>query len=298
MGKIFAVVNQKGGVGKTTTAVNLCAELGQAGKKVLLCDLDPQANATSGVGQDRNNREANVYRVLTGEIALAAAVQPTAFENLELLPSHPDLTGAEVEMVNLLGREYVLRDALRGVRDAYDFIFIDCPPSLNILVINALTAASRIILPIQCEYYALEGLSLLMNTISLVRERLNPDLRIEGVLLTMSDLRTRLSAQVMAEVRSHFGDQVFETVIPRNVRLGEAPSFGLPAGYYDPDSAGARAYRDFARELLVRLGMAPPPENPPAGEEAPTDCPQISPLPEGKPVISHQETEDRSQKNP
>jgi len=252
MENTYAVVNQKGGVGKTTTAVNLCAELGRSGRRVLLCDLDPQANATSGVGHSRDDREHNIYRVLTGNLGMSEAVCSTEFAGLDLVPSHPDLTGAEVELVAVLGREFILRDALAPVVAAYDYVVIDCPPSLNILVINALAAARKVIVPIQCEYYALEGLSLLMNTISLVRDRLNPELSLAGVLMTMADGRTNLSGQVIEEVRSHFGERVFTSVIPRNIRLGEAPSFGRPIGDYAPASKGAAAYRNFARELTTR----------------------------------------------
>jgi len=252
MARTIAVVNQKGGVGKTTTAVNLAAELGIAGSRVLLCDLDPQGNATSGVGHPRDDRDKNVYALLAGKIMADAAVAPTAFRNLSLLPSHPDLTGAEVELVGMLGREFILKERLAPLSPNFDYIIIDCPPSLNILVINALTAAGSILLPIQCEYYALEGLSLLVNTVALVRERLNPHLYIEGVVMTMRDARTNLSTQVIEEVRNYFREQLFTTVIPRNVRLSEAPSFGQPAVYYDPESSGAAAYRELARELVAR----------------------------------------------
>ncbi len=247
--RIIALVNQKGGVGKTTTAVNLAAGLGDRGRRVLLVDLDPQGNATSGVGVEKTNRERNSYRLLLGEITLEEAIVPTGFSNLSLVPSHPDLTGAEVELISVIGREYRLRDTIPAPDPGYEYILIDCPPSLNLLVINALAAAGELIIPIQAEYYALEGISQLLGAIRLVRERLNPGLKITGVLLTMADRRTRLSGQVVAEVRSYFADQVFAVEIPRNVKLGEAPSFGQPIIYYDRVSSGSEAYLTLAAEV-------------------------------------------------
>ena len=251
--KIITIVNQKGGVGKTTTSVSLAAALGLAGYPVLLIDLDPQGNATSGVGVAKDDRGRSIYPLILGQVGIEDCIRETEFKNISLVPSHPDLTGAEVELISFLGREYRLRDALNPIRDRYPFILIDCPPSLNILVINALACADELIVPIQAEYYALEGISQLMGAIRLVRERLNPDLRIRGVLLTMSDNRIRLSQQVIDEVRGFFKGDVFETIIPRNVRLGEAPSFGKPIQYYDKRSSGAMAYNALAQEMTKDL---------------------------------------------
>ncbi len=247
--RIIALVNQKGGVGKTTTAVNLAAGLGELGRRVLLIDLDPQGNATSGVGVEKNHRERNSYRLILGQSSLEESIIATEFENLFLVPSHPDLTGAEVELISVIGREFRLRDTIPSPDSGFEYILIDCPPSLNLLVINALAAAGELIIPIQAEYYALEGISQLLGAIRLVRERLNPGLKITGVLLTMADRRTRLSGQVTAEVRNYFSDQVFGTEIPRNVKLGEAPSFGKPIIYYDRLSSGAEAYQSLAAEI-------------------------------------------------
>lgn len=252
-GKIIAVVNQKGGVGKTTTCISLSAALGLAGFKVLLVDLDPQGNATSGVGIGRDKRDRNIYPLLIGQAGIDDCIQRTEFKNLSLVPSHPDLTGAEVELINFIAREYRLKEAIKPVREKYSFIMIDCPPSLNILVINALACADELIVPIQAEYYALEGISQLIGAVNLVRDRLNPDLIIRGVLLTMSDIRTRLSQQVINEVRGFFKGDVFKTVIPRNVRLGEAPSFGKPIQYYDNKSSGAMAYNSLAQEIVGKI---------------------------------------------
>ena len=250
--KTIAIVNQKGGVGKTTTSVSLAAALGLAGYPVLLVDLDPQGNATSGVGVTKDDRDRSIYPLILGQAEVEDCIRVTEFQNLSLIPSHPDLTGAEVELISFLGREYRLRDALSPIKDKYPFIIIDCPPSLNILVINALACADELIVPIQAEYYALEGISQLMGAIKLVRERLNSNLRIRGVLLTMCDNRTRLSQQVIDEVRGFFQGDVFDTVIPRNVRLGEAPSFGRPIQYYDDRSSGAVAYRALAEEITKK----------------------------------------------
>lgn len=251
MSKIIAVANQKGGVGKTTTTVNLSACIAQAGKRVLCVDLDPQGNSTSGLGVDKEAPEYSIYDVLINDVAPAEAVVPTRIEGLDLLSSRKELSGAEVELVGALARETVLKRALDTLRSAYDYIFIDCPPSLGLLTINALTAADTLLAPIQCEYYALEGLSDLMNTVKLVKNRLNENLQVEGVVLTMFDGRTNLSAQVVTEVKKFFKNKVYETIIPRSVRLGEAPSFGLPITLYDERCAGAKAYVELAKELMA-----------------------------------------------
>ncbi|MGI6036623.1 MAG: ParA family protein [Limnochordia bacterium] len=252
MGKVLAVVNQKGGVGKSTTAVNLGAYLAHKGAKVLLIDGDPQGNASSGLGIDKGELEGCLYSVLIEGQPLRNIIRTTAVENLEVAPATIELAGAEVELVSVISREFRLRRALEAVKSDYEFIFIDAPPSLGLLTINGLTAADGVLVPIQCEYYALEGLSQLMRTIDLVREHLNPELIIEGVLMTMYDARTNLSQQVVEEVRSVFGDVVYQTVIPRNVRLSEAPSFGLPILNYDPKSKGAQAYEQLAEEVMAR----------------------------------------------
>ena len=253
--RIIAFVNQKGGVGKTTTCVNLAACLGEKGYRVLLIDLDPQGNATSGVGCDKTIADRNSYRLLIGHSTIQESVVQTPFKNLSIIPSHYDLTGAEVELINIIGREYRLRDALTEISDDFSYILIDCPPSLNLLVINALSAAKEIIIPIQAEYYALEGISQLLGAIQLVRERLNPILEITGVLLTMCDKRIRLSGQVIEEVRKYFHEKVFHTEIPRNVKLSEAPGFGKPILYYDRESSGATSYIKLAEEILINQGM-------------------------------------------
>lgn len=250
MGKCIAVANQKGGVGKTTTAINLSASLGALGKKTLLIDLDPQGNASSGVGFDKRQSEQSVYRVLSGEMEMAAACLQTAFDNLSLCPSDISLAGAEVELVLMDEREYRLKSALAPIKQDYDFILIDCPPSLGLLTLNALVAADTILIPIQCEYYALEGLSQLMATIRKIRQGLNRALEIEGVLLTMFDARTNLSIQVADEVKRFYPQKVYASVIPRNVRLSEAPSFGQPIHIYDKHSRGAECYMDLAQEVI------------------------------------------------
>lgn len=250
MSKIIAIANQKGGVGKTTTTVNLSACVAALGKRVLCIDIDPQGNCTSGLGVDKDSPEFSIYDVLINGVDAAEARVATPTENLELICARKELSGAEVELVNTLARETVLKRALDKVRNEYDYIFIDCPPSLGLLTINALTAADTLLAPIQCEYYALEGLSDLMNTVKLVRTHLNGKLAVEGVVLTMFDARTNLSEQVVLEVKKFFKNKVYNTIIPRSVRLGEAPSFGMPINKYDPKSVGAKAYDALARELV------------------------------------------------
>ena len=252
MSKIIAIANQKGGVGKTTTSVNLAACVAAAGRRVLLIDADPQGNATSGLGLDKNAIEHSVYDVFINEYGIDEVVQRTMLDTLWLVPSNIQLAGAEVELVTMMAREQVLKNALRPARDAYDYIFIDCPPSLGLLTLNALNAADTLLVPIQCEFYALEGLSQLMSTVRLVRKNLNPALDVEGVVLTMFDSRTNLSVQVVEEVRKFFRNKVYQTIIPRSVRLSEAPSFGLPVIRYAPRSSGAAAYTALANELLKR----------------------------------------------
>ena len=254
MGRIVAVANQKGGVGKTTTAVNLGACLAELGQRVLIVDLDPQGHSTSGLGLDKDEVETTIYDVLIEDVPVDRALLPTAVEGLFLVPATVDLAGAEVELVSALARETKLRRALREQADAFNLILIDCPPSLGLLTINALTAADSVLIPIQCEYFALEGLTQLMNSIRLVQQHLNPDLRLEGVVMTMFDGRTKLSAQVVAEVRKYFKDKVYKTVIPRNIRLSEAPSHGMPINTYDPTSKGAEAYAELAREVINGAG--------------------------------------------
>jgi chromosome partitioning protein len=251
MGTVYAIANQKGGVGKTTTAVNLAACVAEAGYEALLIDIDPQANATIGLGVEKTCPET-VYDVLVGEATLDAVIRPTAVEHLTLVPSGPDLAGANVELPRLPGSETRLRESLAGVRERFAFTLLDCPPSLGPLTVNALVAADRVIVPVQAEYFALEGLAGLLDTLSLVQRELNPRLTVAGMLLTMHDARTRLAQDVEREVRQHFPDLVFDTVIPRNIRVGEAPSFGKPVIHHDPHSAGAGAYFELAREVAAR----------------------------------------------
>jgi chromosome partitioning protein len=253
-----AVANQKGGVGKSTTAVNLGAYLALAGARILVVDLDPQGNASTGLGLDHRRIEPSVYDVLMGEAEAADAIRQTPVSNLDILPSTIDLAGAEVELVNALSRETRLRQALGTVRYGYDVVFIDCPPSLGVLTVNALAAADELLIPIQCEYYALEGLGQLLRNVDLVRVNLNPGLHIGGIVLTMYDGRTRLAEQVVQEVRKHFSDLVYHTVVPRSVRLSEAPGYGVPIALYDPLSRGGIAYRDLAFELADRTGLLAP----------------------------------------
>ena len=247
MGKIIAVANQKGGVGKTTTCVNLCAALSEMGKRVLLCDMDPQGNATSGIGVDKNNEAPNMYHVLIEGIDASKAIVKTAYG--DVLPSNKILSGASIELVTAEGREYVLKNVLSGCRAQYDYILIDCPPSLEMLTLNSLCAADAVLIPVQCEYYALEGLTDLMTTIRITKRALNPALDIEGVLLTMYDARTNFSAQVAAEIKRFFKQKVYHVTIPRNIRLAEAPSHGKPVVDYDKPSRGSLAYIELAKEV-------------------------------------------------
>ncbi len=249
MSKIIAIVNQKGGVGKTTTAVNLSTVLAQKGKKVLLIDEDPQGNATSGLGIEKN-AEKSIYDVLVSETTFEETITKTSIRNLYLCPSNINLAGAEVELVNMMSRETKMKEKMEEIKDKYQYIIIDCPPSLGLLTINSLTAADSILIPIQCEYYALEGVGQLMNTVNLIKKQLNKELYIEGVLLTMNDARTNLSNQVVSEVKKYFKDNVYKTVIPRNVKLSEAPSYGMPITAYAPHSKGAKYYEKLANELL------------------------------------------------
>lgn len=254
MSRVIAIANQKGGVGKTTTAINLGASLAVAERRTLIIDVDPQANATSGLGVDRGNASPNIYDVLVrGEPLGEATRNQVHFPFLDLVPATRDLVGAEIEMVSMISRETVLRRAMESVRDDYDFVLVDCPPSLGLLTLNTLTAADSVLIPIQCEFYALEGLSQLLNTIRLVQKALNPGLEIEGVLLTMYDKRLNLSRQVAGEAMEYFGRRVFRTAIPRNVRLAEAPSFGEPILQYDILSTGAQSYLALAKELMARF---------------------------------------------
>ncbi len=251
MGKAIAIFNQKGGVGKTTTNINLAACLALKGKRVLILDIDPQGNTTSGIGVSKKSLDNTIYDILVEEnLDPREAIIKTSVEGLDLIPASVDLAGAEVELVQIDGRETALKDGMDKIRDEYDYIFIDCPPSLGLLTINSLAAVDSVLIPIQCEFYALEGVSQLVSTIELVKRSLNPSLEIEGVILSMFDGRTNLSAQVVQEVKKYFGDKVYSTIIPRNVRLAEAPSFGMPITEYDPKSKGAEAYMEFAEEFL------------------------------------------------
>ncbi|MBU9722307.1 MULTISPECIES: ParA family protein [Bacillaceae] len=250
MGRVIAIANQKGGVGKTTTAVNLSACLAHVGKKTLIIDIDPQGNTTSGVGIDKGDVDECIYNVLVEDQKAANVVVSTNVENLYILPSTIQLAGAEIELVPTISREVRLKRAIEQIKDDYDYIIIDCPPSLGLLTINSLTASNSVLIPVQCEYYALEGLSQLLNTVRLVQKHLNNELEIEGVLLTMLDARTNLGIQVIEEVKKYFREKVFQTIIPRNVRLGEAPSHGEPIITYDPKSRGAEVYIDLAKEVI------------------------------------------------
>ena len=251
MGKVISIANQKGGVGKTTTAVNLSTILAKRGKKVLMIDADPQGNATSGLGIDKDVN-FSVYDVLVDDIEIENTVQQTMVKNLEVCPSNINLAGAEVELVSMMSREQRLKEKIDNQKDKYDYIIIDCPPSLGLITLNAFTASDSVLIPVQCEYYALEGLGQLINTINLVKKHLNKDLTVEGALLTMFDIRTNLSNQVVKEVNKYFENKVYKTVIPRNVRLSEAPSYGMPISVYDPKSKGAKSYDKFVKEFIKK----------------------------------------------
>jgi len=252
MGRIIAIANQKGGVGKTTTSINLSASLAAKGKKVLVIDMDPQGNTTSGFGVDKNDLDETIYELILGECAIQDCIIKDVVENVSILPSNVNLAAAEIELIGVEKKEYILKNEVDYVREQYDYIMIDCPPSLSMLTINAMTTADSVLVPIQCEYYALEGLSQLIHTVNLVKERLNPDLDMEGVVFTMYDSRTNLSMQVVENVKQNLQQRVYDTVIPRNIRLAEAPSYGMPIHVYDPKSAGAEAYMALADEVLGR----------------------------------------------
>lgn len=250
MGRIIAIANQKGGVGKTTTAINLSASLASLGKKVLAIDMDPQGNMSSGLGVDKNEVEKTVYDLIIGNIGIEECIYEEVIENLDVLPSNIDLSAAEIELIDVDNKEYILRDEVNKVKEKYDFIIIDCPPALSMLTINAMTTSDSVLVPIQCEYYALEGLSQLIHTIELVQERLNPELEIEGVVFTMYDARTNLSLQVVENVKDNLNQNIYKTIIPRNVRLAEAPSYGMPINLYDPKSKGTESYLLLAEEVI------------------------------------------------
>ncbi len=250
MGKVIAIANQKGGVGKTTTAINLAACVAEKGKKVLVIDTDPQGNTSTGFGIQKNELENTVYELMRGECSVKECVIPDVVENLSLIPSNVNLAAAEIELVDEDRKEYILKNELDWIKDQYDFIFIDCPPSLSMLTVNAMTAADSVLVPIQCEYYALEGLSQLITTVNLIKRKINPALSLEGVVFTMYDSRNNLSAEVVENVKEVMQERIFETLIPRNVRLAEAPSYGQPINVYDDKSAGAEAYRKLAEELI------------------------------------------------
>lgn len=250
MGRIIAIANQKGGVGKTTTAINLSASLASLGKKVLAIDMDPQGNMSSGLGVDKNEVEKTVYDLIIGNIGIEECIYEEVIENLDVLPSNIDLSAAEIELIGVDNKEYILRNKVNKVKEKYDFIIIDCPPALSMLTINAMTTSDSVLVPIQCEYYALEGLSQLIHTIELVQERLNPELEIEGVVFTMYDARTNLSLQVVENVKDNLNQNIYKTIIPRNVRLAEAPSYGMPINLYDPKSKGTESYLLLAEEVI------------------------------------------------
>lgn len=250
MGRVIAIANQKGGVGKTTTAINLSACLAEKGQKVLAIDMDPQGNMTSGLGLDKESVNKTVYDLIIGNADVDEVLQENALENLDILPTSIDLSAAEIELIGVEEKEFIVRDAIKDIRDNYDYIIIDCPPSLSMLTINAMTTADTVLVPIQCEYYALEGLSQLIHTVELVKERLNPGLEIEGVVFTMYDARTNLSLQVVENVKDNLQQAIYKTIIPRNIRLAEAPSYGMPISQYDPRSAGSESYMKLADEVM------------------------------------------------
>lgn len=252
MGRIIVIANQKGGVGKTTTAINLSASLAKLEKKVLVIDMDPQGNTTSGLGVDKDNTENDVYDLLLGECEIKDSIIKDIYENLSIIPSNINLAAAEIELIGVEEKEFILKKALDEVKEEYDFVLIDCPPSLNLLTINSMCAGNTVLVPIQCEYYALEGLTQLMHTIQLVTDRLNPELEIEGVVFTMYDARTNLSLQVVENVKANLHQNIYKSIIPRNVRLAEAPSYGMPITEYDPKSTGAESYRLLAEEVIHR----------------------------------------------
>ena len=252
MGKIIAIANQKGGVGKTTTSINLSACIAEKGKKVLVIDIDPQGNTTSGYGIEKNELENTIYELMLGECSIEDCIIKDAIKNVSILPSNVNLAAAEIELIGVERKEYILKNEVDWIRDRYDYIIIDCPPSLSMLTVNAMTTADSVLVPIQCEYYALEGLSQLIHTVNLVKERLNPDLDMEGVVFTMYDSRTNLSSQVVENVKSNLRQKIYKTVIPRNIRLAEAPSHGEPINIYDSKSAGAESYRALAKEVMNR----------------------------------------------
>lgn len=252
MGRIIAIANQKGGVGKTTTSINLSAAMAASGKKILVIDTDPQGNTTSGFGIEKNDLENTIYELMLSECSIKECILNDVIDGVSIIPSNVNLAAAEIELIGIEKKEFILKREVEWIKDSYDYIIIDCPPSLNLLTLNAMTTADSVLVPIQCEYYALEGLSQLIHTINLVKERLNPDLDMEGVVFTMYDSRTNLSSQVVENVKSHLNQRVFETVIPRNIRLAEAPSYGMPINMYDAKSAGAEAYMSLAGEILNR----------------------------------------------
>ena len=252
MGRTIAVANQKGGVGKTTTAINLSACLADKGQKVLAIDMDPQGNMTSGLGLDKDSVEKTVYDIIIGECGTAEVIQKEVLAHLDILPSNIDLSAAEIELIGIEDKEYIIRNAIEGIKDQYDYIIIDCPPSLSMLTINAMTTADSVLVPIQCEYYALEGLSQLIHTVELVKDRLNDRLEIEGVVFTMYDARTNLSLQVVENVKDNLQQNIYKTIIPRNIRLAEAPSYGMPINKYDPKSSGCDSYMRLAEEVMNR----------------------------------------------
>ena len=252
MGRIIAVANQKGGVGKTTTAINLSSCLAEKGKKVLAVDMDPQGNMTSGLGVDKNSVENTIYDLIIGESSIDEVLNKDIMKNLDIIPANIDLSAAEIELIDVEDKEYIVRNVIKDIKDNYDYIIIDCPPSLSMLTINAMTTATSVLVPIQCEYYALEGLSQLIHTVDLVRDRLNPELEIEGVVFTMYDARTNLSLQVVENVKDNLHQNIYKTIIPRNIRLAEAPSYGVPINEYDPKSAGSESYMRLAEEVINR----------------------------------------------